>query len=81
MLRPKRGSKREWSELSARERGGIVALAALQAALAVIAQRDLSSRPDAAIRGPRLLWRVVTLNTGGAIAYLLFGRLRVSRSE
>ena len=81
MLRLKRGSKREWSELTTRERAGIVGMAALQTALAVIAQHDLSSRPDDGIRGPRLLWRVLTLNTGGAIAYLLFGRLRVSRSE
>ncbi len=47
--------------------------------------RDLSRRSDAAVRGPKRLWRLASaLNTTGSVAYWLFGRRRpvaVSGSE
>jgi len=37
--------------------------------------RDLRNRPEAAVRGPKRLWRVASgLNTTGSVAYWLFGR-------
>ena len=39
--------------------------------------RDLSRRTDAAVRGPRNLWRVASaLNTLGSVAYWTVGRRR-----
>jgi hypothetical protein len=37
--------------------------------------RDLRRRPQAAVRGPKVLWRVAAgINTSGSVAYWLFGR-------
>jgi hypothetical protein len=67
-------ARKRWSELSSRQRSVVVALVAIQAVLATIAQRDLSSRAASQVRGPKLLWRIATLNSLGAIAYLVAGR-------
>jgi hypothetical protein len=40
------------------------------------AQRDLSHRSDDELNGPKLLWRVLSLNALGAIGYFRFGRRR-----
>jgi hypothetical protein len=40
--------------------------------------RDLSRRPDEAVRGKKRLWRFASgVNTTGSVAYWLFGRRRV----
>ena len=67
-------TKQKWSELTPSQRGGVLALVALQAALAAFAQRDLGSRSPDQLWGPKVLWRVLTLNTLGAVAYLAIGR-------
>jgi hypothetical protein len=47
---------------------------------AVLAYRDLAGRADEAVRGPKLLWRVMmALNPGNSLAYWLFGRRSVGR--
>jgi hypothetical protein len=74
--RSTRSKKPSWSELSGGKKAGVLALVAVQAVLAAFAQRDLSSRSSRQLRGPKVLWRVATLNTGGAIAYFLVGRRR-----
>ena len=51
-----------------------LALVAVQAVLAAFAQRDLSSRSAAEVRGPKVVWRIATLNTFGAVAYIFVGR-------
>jgi hypothetical protein len=66
--------KRKWSDLSGKQRAGVLVLIALQAVLTAFAQRDLSARGADEIRGPKLLWRFVTLNTLGAVAYVVVGR-------
>jgi len=53
----------------------VLGLVALQAALAAFAQRDLGSRSADELRGPKFFWRIATLNTLGAIAYLTIGRV------
>ncbi len=39
-----------------------------------VAQRDLARRSDDEIRGSRGLWRLLSLNALGALAYLRWGR-------
>jgi hypothetical protein len=44
-----------------------------------MAYRDLARRPDAAVRGPKLLWRIVMgVNPGNSIAYWLIGRRHIT---
>jgi hypothetical protein len=51
---------------------GVAALAS--AGPIAFAQRDLSRRPDEAVRGPKLLWRLWAFNGVGAVTYLKLGR-------
>ena len=66
--------KQRWSELSSRQKVSILGVVALQAVLAAAAQRDLSSRSSGEVRGPKGVWRVLTMNTFGALAYFAVGR-------
>jgi hypothetical protein len=66
--------KQRWSELSSRQKATILGIVALQAVLAAAAQRDLSSRTAGQVRGPKIVWRVLTTNTLGALAYFVAGR-------
>lgn len=66
--------KKRWTELTGGQRSGLLALIAVQAVIVALAQRDLAVRSDDRVRGPRALWRVVTLQTAGAVAYLVVGR-------
>ena len=44
--------------------------------------RDLRRRPASAVRGNKRLWRLASMaNTSGSVAYWLFGRRRMPRSE
>ena len=44
--------------------------------------RDLRRRPASAVRGNKRMWRLASLaNTSGSVAYWLFGRRRMPRSE
>jgi hypothetical protein len=69
-----RRPRKSWAELSAGQRSAVLSLVVLQAILAAIAQRDLSDRAESELRGSKRLWRVLTLNTVGAVAYLIVGR-------
>jgi hypothetical protein len=66
--------KRRWAELSSKQKATILGLVAVQAALAAAAQRDLSSRGSEQVRGPKILWRILTMNTAGSLAYFAAGR-------
>ena len=66
--------KPRWSELSLRQKAMILGVVAVQAVLAAAAQRDLSTRGAGQVRGPKVLWRVVTMNTVGALAYFAVGQ-------
>ncbi len=47
--------------------------------LATLTWRDLSRRPDAAVRGKKRMWRLASsVNTTGSVAYWLFGRRRLA---
>jgi len=47
---------------------------ALSLGLVAAAEHDLHRRPEAEVRGSKRVWRLVSLNALGALAYLLAGR-------
>ncbi|WP_427135683.1 PLDc N-terminal domain-containing protein [Pseudarthrobacter sp. S9] len=77
-MRKKHDRKKTWKELSPLARFGTIAGAAIQLALLVAAQRDISRRPAEEIRGSKALWRAATLvNFVGPGCYFIFGRKRL----
>ncbi|MBS1677558.1 MAG: hypothetical protein JST08_09245 [Actinobacteria bacterium] len=66
--------KKRFGDRSPAEKGviGMVFLASL--AIVGFAERDLHLRPPDQVRGSKLLWRLVSLNAVGALAYLGLGR-------
>ncbi len=72
--------RKQWSDLSSRQRGSIVAGGVIQILLAVAALVDLRRRPTEQVRGSKKVWAAATLvNFVGPLAYLLFGRRRTRR--
>jgi hypothetical protein len=56
-------------------RNVVLAVVAVEAAVAAVAYRDLSQRPDELVRGPKTLWRVfIGLNPGNSLIYWIVGR-------
>jgi hypothetical protein len=54
-----------------------VLVALVQTALVVTAERDISRRPQAEVRGPKWVWRIVAMvNFVGPITYFVAGRKR-----
>lgn len=71
--------RKKWSDLTPGQRAGVIVGGAVQLALMVLAQRDLSHRTAGQVRGPKWLWRgAVLVNFVGPIAYFVFGRKRPS---
>ncbi len=68
--------KRQYSELGAAGKAAVLVLTAVSLVVVATAERDLGRRDEDEVRGSRGLWRVVSLNALGAIAYLRFGRRR-----
>lgn len=63
--------------LSPRKRVGIWALVGIELLLNALTQRDLTRRPAAEVRGPKLIWRLIAmLNFVGPAAYFALGRRR-----
>ncbi len=50
------------------------ALIAISLGTVGVAQRDIHRRASSEIRGSKVLWRLVSLNAVGALAYLKWGR-------
>lgn len=68
-------SKRSWKELSPKARALIIAAATLQIALISVAHADISRRPAEEIRGPKRMWRLISLiNFVGPLTYFAAGR-------
>ncbi len=68
-------STKKWKDLTPTQRAFIVVGAVVQLTLLAMAQRDIANRPAEQIRGPKWLWRIVTLvNFVGPIAYFCCGR-------
>lgn len=68
---------RRWSDLTPLQRVWGVLVALVQTALVVTAERDISRRPQAEVRGPKWVWRIVAMvNFVGPITYFVAGRKR-----
>jgi hypothetical protein len=68
--------RRRFSERSLGQQ--LLAMAALTVSVAIVtvAEGDIQRRPPQQVRGSKLLWRLLSLNALGALAYLRFGRRR-----
>lgn len=70
-----RRAKKQWRHLSAPQRSVLVVGVLVQVTLLAAAQIDIGRRPSEAIRGSKLVWRLVVLiNFVGPLAYFAFGR-------
>jgi hypothetical protein len=71
-------ARKQWSDLSERNRRLLIAAAAVEGILKVAALIDLKRRPAAQIRGPKWLWAtaVTVISSAGVlpISYFVFGR-------
>jgi Phospholipase_D-nuclease N-terminal len=73
-------ARKQWSDLSERSRGLIIAAAVAEGSLKVAALIDIKRRPASQIRGRKWIWAVVVVivNSFGAapLSYFIFGRRR-----
>ncbi|MDH3261407.1 MAG: hypothetical protein OEM81_05330 [Acidimicrobiia bacterium] len=71
-------SKKKWKDLTPTSRGLVIGGAVVQITLLALAQRDLATRPEEQVRGPKWLWRIVTLiNFAGPLTYFCCGRRKM----
>lgn len=53
----------------------LAAIAAAHLSITALTWRDLNRRPAGQVRGSKILWRALSgANTGGSVAYWVFGR-------
>lgn len=57
-----------------RQKAAIVVTSLVSLAIVALAERDIHNRPAERVRGPKLVWRVVSTNALGALAYFGVGR-------
>jgi len=70
-------AKKEWKDLSSRQKRGIMLAGTVQIGLLLAALLDIYRRPKEEIRGNKLLWTLASfVNFVGPISYFLFGRKR-----
>ena len=71
-------ARRQWSDLSERNRRLITITAVAEGILKLAALIDLKRRPASQIRGPKWLWATVLAIVGSAgilpVSYFVFGR-------
>ena len=71
-------ARRQWSELSERNRRLIIGIAVVEGCLKVAALIDIKRRPASQIRGPKPVWAtaVAIISSAGVlpISYFAFGR-------
>jgi hypothetical protein len=64
----------DFKKLSPFQRVLVSVLVVIGFGLITVAERDIQRRPAAEMHGPKLVWRLVSLNVLGAVGYLLWGR-------
>ena len=73
-------ARKQWSDLSERNRKLLIAAGIVEAGLKIAALIDLKRRPASQVRGPKWLWATVVSVVSSAgfipISYFLFGRRR-----
>ena len=71
-------ARRQWNDLSQRNRRLLIGAAVAEGILKVAALIDLKRRPATQVRGPKWLWATVVTVVGSAgivpISYFVFGR-------
>jgi hypothetical protein len=71
-------NRKQWSDLSGRTRGLVIAAAVVDLILKVAALLDLKRRPASQVRGPKWLWASVVAIVSSAgivpISYFVLGR-------
>lgn len=68
---------RQWPELNAGQRAGVLALAVAQLGLAISAWRDLARTPASRVRGRKGVWAaVIAVNWIGPLSWFRWGRRR-----
>jgi hypothetical protein len=72
--------RKQWSDLSERNRKLLIAAGIVEGGLKIAALIDLKRRPASQVRGPKWLWATVVSVVSSAgvipISYFLFGRKR-----
>jgi ABC-type phosphate/phosphonate transport system permease subunit len=80
--RKRNARKKTWKELSPMAKVGTITGAIVQLSLLFAAQRDISHRPAAQIRGSKMFWRLATLvNFVGPGSYFTFGVKRSAAAK
>ncbi|MGY1633486.1 PLDc N-terminal domain-containing protein [Geodermatophilus sp. SYSU D01186] len=70
-------AQRRWRDLSGGQRAAVLALGAVQLALAVTAWRDLARRSPAEVAGRKGVWAaVIAVDWVGPLAWFRWGRRR-----
>jgi hypothetical protein len=71
-------ARKQWSQLSNRNRRLLIAAAVAEAILKVAALIDIKRRPASQIRGPKWVWAAVVAVVSSAgvvpVSYFVFGR-------
>ncbi len=68
-------SKKQWRDLTSRQKAIIVVGGALEVAVTAVALADLTRRPASDVRGPKWCWAATLfVQPVGPIAYLTVGR-------
>jgi hypothetical protein len=71
-------ARKQWSDLSDRNRRLLIAAAVVEAILKVAALIDIKRRSASQIRGPKWVWAAVVAVVGSAgvvpVSYFVFGR-------
>jgi hypothetical protein len=73
-------ARKQWSDLSERNRKLLIAVGIVEGCLKIAALIDIKRRPASQIRGPKWLWATVVSVVSSAgllpISYFVFGRKR-----
>jgi len=67
---------RRYSEMGTAGKAAVLLITAISLLIVGRAERDIAHRDADEVRGSRAVWRLVSLNAIGAVAYLRFGRRR-----
>ena len=71
-------ARKQWSDLSERNRRLLIGAAVVEGILKVAVLVDLKRRPASQVRGPKWLWAAVVAVVSSAgvvpVAYFMFGR-------
>ncbi|HVK24000.1 MAG TPA: PLDc N-terminal domain-containing protein [Actinokineospora sp.] len=71
-------TRKKWRDLGPAQRAAVLAMGAVQVALAAVAWTDLARRPGERVNGPKRMWAaVIGINFLGPLAYFHWGRRSV----